>query len=234
MKNILLLSIICMGLSVNAQLNFNNDTIDLVLNEGEQILNEGRVEIINSQSSGNLSYDYTIFTDEFKSTIGWTVQFCDCEQCLENYAPTGTCKDLAPGEKWFFIVDVTTKKAVDGNYFSMAFSNPNDAKDRDTITFKTKTGNLLGVENQFASSVNLNIVPNPSSSKTNIAFDAISGSAYTLSVINLLGESVEYFEINGNNQVSTTSLDVSALQSGIYFVVLSDGINSEVQKLVVN
>jgi len=234
MKKLILLSVIFVGLSASAQLSFNNDTIDLIINEGEQILNEGRVEIINSQTSGNLSYDYTIFTDEFKSTTGWTVQFCDCEQCLENYPLTGSCKDLAPGEKWFFIVDAITKKSFDGKFFSIAFSNPNDTKDRDTVTFKTKTGNLLGIENQIANSVNLNIVPNPSSSKTNIAFDAISGSAYTLSIINLLGESVEQFEINGNNQVSTTSLDVTALQSGIYFVVLSDGINSEVQKLVVN
>ena len=234
MKKLLLLVLTGLAFLGNAQVNFPKDTIDLVINEGDGILNEAQIPITNNSISATLDYNYNIFYDEFKGRTGWTVKFCDCNSCKENYDPTGSCTSIAASDTWTFVVDVITKTGLDNKYFSIGFINPNDPTDADTITIRTKIGNRLGTKSLNSLNANFEIVPNPSSFRTSISFDAASGKAYNLSVINLIGESVEQFEVNGNNQISTTNLDVSGLQSGIYFVFLSDGIKSEVQKLVVN
>ena len=234
MKKILLLIMTGFTFFGNAQVNFPKDTIDLIINEGEGILNEGKMVIVNNNLSATLDYDYSIFYDDFKGRAGWTVQFCDCNSCKENYGSSGSCTGLAAGESWTFVIDVMTKNGMDDKYFSIAFINPNDAKDADTVTIRTKIGNRLGRQTYSSLNANFEIVPNPSSDEANISFDASSGESYQLSVINLLGETVEQFNINGNNQVSTTKIDITGLQAGIYFVVLSNGSSSETQKLVVN
>lgn len=217
-----------------SQVNFPKDTIDFVIDEGNQILNEQKIKILNNQATGNLNYKYHIFVDEFKTTTDFTVLFCDCAQCLENYPDTGTCIDLEPSKSWTFAVDITSKKAIENKYFSISFVNPNDSTVADTLTLRTVQGLYLGMEKEVVKN-SFKIAPNPASDKVEVSFKSTISKEYNLSVVNLLGETVFIYDIYGvKNSSSEFTLDVSGFEPGIYFVVLNNGQDSEIQKLIVN
>jgi hypothetical protein len=52
-----------------------------------------------------------------------------------------------------------------------------------------------------------------------------------VNIYNMLGQ--EVFRTKLNNSSGTQTLNLSALQSGLYFVKISDGQNTSVKKLIV-
>ena len=233
MKKYLILLLTVSTTCLSGQVNFPKDTLEFVVNEGSDIQNEQNLYLKNNQASGDLNYDYHILLDEFKGTANWTVLFCDCENCIENYSDTGSCLGLKPKETWYFAVYITTTKAVKDKYFTMAFTNPNDSTDTDTVTLKTVVGNLLSTDNRVQRDLKLNITPNPAQDHVTVSFDTEAGTAYTLSIVNILGEEVMKKEITGEDYLVNRDFDVSDYESGLYFIHLKNGTQSRVQKLII-
>ena len=231
MRNFILIIIAGISISASAQINFNNDTIDLIINEGKGILN-GAQAVVKNQTSNNLNYDYVIFRDEFKSNSGWTVQFCECNGCLENYPLSGSCKGLTPSESWFYVVDVITEKAIENKYFSIAFSDPNNSSIADTLTYRTVKGNSLGGLNLVKVQTEFTLSPNPAIDVVTISFNNLNNGEYELLIINTMGETVKREIITDTNSLEH-KINVSSFEPGIYFIMAHDKTNSLVKKLIV-
>ena len=140
---------------------------------------------------------------------------------------------MAPGEAWYFLVDVIAKKGIAGKYFSIEFTNPNNTAEVDTLTIRTEIGNLLDVRNEKNIKTKLSIGPNPSTEKVTLSFVADINMEYSISVINIIGEKKFEKTLDKQEGDFSTEVDVSSFQSGIYFVILSNGASSETRKLIV-
>jgi len=79
----------------------------------------------------------------------------------------------------------------------------------------------------------INIYPNPVSSVGNIYINLEKPSIYTISIYNLSGQQVYNSKYNGIRGENTIQFSVDGLNSGIYFVKVSDANNSEIKKIVV-
>jgi hypothetical protein len=201
--------------------NFPEDTVILVIDEGVQ--KEQYLQIENN-TTDSLDYDYHIILDEFKATPQFSTQFCDCFACLEIYPTTGSCTDLEPGDFWPFAVYVLADSLIGGKYFTVAFVNPNDPSDGDTITVMTEEGDTLaddpgdvsvnsltGVNNDL----DVRLSPNPASDILNVSHNSQN---VMIRVLNITGEVV--IQMN-NTTAKGTDLDISDLQSGVYIVNVS-------------
>jgi len=97
-------------------------------------------------------------------------------------------------------------------------------------TWQIPTYYALGID-EVTIDKSIRIYPNPTSGKATIQFDVTSGN-YTLSVLNMLGQTVMADKINLNGQ-SSYSIDMSGFEKGMYFVKISNGPAQTVKKLVV-
>lgn len=225
MKNILAaFTIFCAG-GLGAQVNFPNDTVDMVLDHGLEA--EGKA-IITNNTSAPLDYKYNLLTDQFKGTSGWTVSMCDCKDCLVNYPDTGTCTGLPAGEFWLFSVYVTDKSTTGPagtKYFTLALNNPNNAADADTITFRTVTGRLASV-GQADRGVSMKIYPNPAQGEVSISIP------YQVSSAQLILTDLSGMEIYKSQISVSTSFSTRHLPRGVYVLSVQTAQDLFINKLV--
>jgi len=76
--------------------------------------------------------------------------------------------------------------------------------------------------------------PNPCSDYVNIKIFAESQNSFNISIYNLQGQLVYYKQLNYNNECQLFKLDLSELNSGIYFYSISDGFKEYQSKIIVN
>lgn len=224
MKLFTLLIFTLTTLGLHAQVNFAQDTMDLILDHGYQA--EGKM-IIENNTSGNLSYKYRILLDEFKGTSGWDVLMCDCQNCIENYPDTGTCNDLPPTEFWLFAVYVTHNASTPPptKYFTLALTNPNNPSDADTVTLRTVPGAPASVNN-VDNNDKIGVFPNPASNFIDIQAPAI-GKA-TLRLLSLSGSVLIEVNTDGGN----TRLNVADLPNGMYTLSITSEAAQTTRKIV--
>jgi len=202
------------GIMTQAQVDFPNDTIVLTIDE--KVSNEQYLDI-NNNGNDTLDYAYHIFLDEFKSTTGWSTQFCDCESCIENYAAQGMCEDLIPGDFWPFAVYLTPDSMIAGKMFSVSFINPNDSTDTDTVTLITEIGEEYiepgetSVNEGLIADNGVSISPNPASGVVSLQSNG-QGIIENVSIINLTGSVVIDEQLNKQQ----ATIDVSELPRGAY------------------
>jgi len=92
-------------------------------------------------------------------------------------------------------------------------------------------GQLVGV-NETKESINSFVVfPNPSSGQFDAQITAESAQ-FILSIRNMIGQVVYNESVSVSNTL-TKSIDLSNLEKGIYFVSLENGVNREVQKVII-
>jgi hypothetical protein len=77
----------------------------------------------------------------------------------------------------------------------------------------------------------MKIYPNPAVNTTSISLENSSGNDSQLRVLDITGKIIQELQVNG---VANIEINTSNLESGIYFIQLSDGINSRIEKLVIN
>ncbi|MBC8048146.1 MAG: T9SS type A sorting domain-containing protein [Fimbriimonadaceae bacterium] len=77
--------------------------------------------------------------------------------------------------------------------------------------------------------IGLSLSPNPAQSFVNIYADGFTAERVTVEIFNVIGERVASFEMNYDDNMQ---LNVSELQSGIYTVNISDGMQSVADKFV--
>ncbi|MEO8148497.1 MAG: T9SS type A sorting domain-containing protein, partial [Bacteroidia bacterium] len=77
--------------------------------------------------------------------------------------------------------------------------------------------------------VDLVIYPNPSKGVFNLSSVTKAGKNYTVSVFDVVGNTVKKFDWNGNR----TIIDLSNSPKGVYVVKISNDKETEVKKLIV-
>jgi hypothetical protein len=94
-------------------------------------------------------------------------------------------------------------------------------------------GDLLpvGINESKETSNNFRISPNPNNGQFKIEVNA-EGAQFKISVVNVVGQVVYNDAILARNTL-VQNVDLSHLEKGIYFVILENGGNKEVQKVIV-
>jgi hypothetical protein len=86
---------------------------------------------------------------------------------------------------------------------------------------------------EISDDLSMALVPNPTDGKFTIEIAAGKQQTVQLTVLNYLGQLVadlEKFEVNGRH---TVTYDLSLQEAGIYFVMIQNGKNRIVRKLVI-
>ena len=85
--------------------------------------------------------------------------------------------------------------------------------------------------NEESTSVNWNIFPNPANVKLTLNLAAINAQKLRISIVNSIGQEVLSFE---NIQAKQQTFDIENLASGIYSVIVNDGVNQSNRKFIKN
>jgi hypothetical protein len=78
----------------------------------------------------------------------------------------------------------------------------------------------------------LTVYPNPSKGIFNIDLVDVKNGDYLISVSNILGEEV-YSETRGVNSTTSTTINLSDLENGIYMLNIQNGDSSISKKLII-
>lgn len=118
--------------------------------------------------------------------------------------------------------------SADGTYtVELIQSNGNCS---DTIT-QTVTINTTGIA-ELNSIETISLQPNPAKDFLNVLMNLAIGKQYKLSVQNVLGETLSSQSLNASAAHNSSTLDISSLASGIYFLNLQSGKSSLVKRFV--
>ena len=86
----------------------------------------------------------------------------------------------------------------------------------------------------FPEDLQVNIFPNPSTNQINVAMQGQSADRITIQLMSLEGRILEQVQIGAGLISENTSLNVSALPKGMYFVKIQSGVaGSKVEKIVI-
>ena len=137
--------------------------------------------------------------------------------------------------------DVNTDMAYyikydDNTVYRLAFESF-DGSSTGNLSFNFEdVSDLLGLEN-VSEGVTFGMYPNPSKDKmVTIVYDLknVVSQENTISVYNLQGQLVHTSKVDSNNGFFNKTLDLSALQNGMYVVRFNSGNNSISKKLILN
>jgi hypothetical protein len=124
------------------------------------------------------------------------------------------------GTQWIFEVDDEEEVSI---YVTTVDQAGQESVPSETLTFRPGTENVA--ENGQAS---LNLYPNPTHSVLNLDAD-LQGRTEVM-VLDMNGRTVKHYVVNGLNEMR---LNVSDLQSGVYFIRVSNDTTNAVGKFVV-
>ncbi len=95
--------------------------------------------------------------------------------------------------------------------------------------FPIQVDDCTGIEKILAET-GFAISPNPSNGVFNITFSKDASAEYHITILNMTGEEVFESVVSGKNH---ESINVSELKSGIYFMLIDNGVTRRTQKLVI-
>ena len=187
--------------------NFTHNTYTLKDSQGNTIINR-------TGSAAN-----TIFRDTvFLANDCYTVNLTDlADDGLSFWA------NAAQGQGYFRIRNAATNVVV------MSF-NPDFG---DNIYQQFTIGYVLPVPEVGADLTSLHVYPNPASGIVTAEFSMPLNSQVNLSLVNMLGETVMTEQVNVTQEVEKFTLDVTALESGIYYLVAETGGKKETKRVAV-
>ncbi len=108
-----------------------------------------------------------------------------------------------------------------------------------TVTTKDKNVQLnkiayVGLNEIALSDNNFSIYPNPANSQTNVNFVANTNDAYKAIIVNALGQEVKSINFTNINIGSNSqAIDLSGLNTGLYFIKLSSKNTEGIQKIMI-
>lgn len=101
----------------------------------------------------------------------------------------------------------------------------------DNLAFSgTATTAVSSVESNIN---DVTLYPNPAKNKINLSFSSKLSKSYTAQIMDVLGKVVNTRTVNATTGSNLLSFDVSTLPSGTYSLSLNDGMQSSVQKFLV-
>ena len=175
---------------------------------------QGNILINRTGAAANTIYRDTVFL----ANDCYTVNLTDlADDGLSFWANT------AQGNGYFRIRNAAT------NVIVMSFN----ADFGDNIYQQFTVGYVLPVNEISSSLTSLNVYPNPASGIVTAEFSMPLNSQVTLSMVNMLGEIVMTEQVNVTQEVEKFALDVTALESGIYYLVAETGGKKETKRVAV-
>lgn len=155
--------------------------------------------------------------DTINSPQCWDVHFFDEKTgyYIDNGGGSYEIKKTTNGgQTW------TTQLSVENHYLNEFHFINNDvgiAIGDSGIIYKTKNSNILGI-NPSTPSLPLNIYPNPAKSTVNIDVQDIKGQSFKMEVYSSEGKQMRSFKFGE----PTTTVDITDLSKGIYFLTITD------------
>lgn len=174
--------------------------------------------IIECQASiTNNSQDSVFEWDklELTTSAGWSSSFCDPNNCY-NVVGNTTQFTLSPGAKRLFKFQCFTNNVAGNGSIKIAIRLKNNPSFSDTLSLSVN-GWSTGLNSHTKESANLTIYPNPVQENLFVTFTG--KTATTIEVVNLLG-AVQLKSVLQNGQ---STVDVSDLNPGIYFIRIREG-----------
>lgn len=92
---------------------------------------------------------------------------------------------------------------------------------------------LPAVEVQPGEIGSLNVYPNPASGLLNVEFSLPIYAGATLDIVNIVGQTLLTQNVIVSQPMEKVAVDVSTLESGIYYVVLRSGTEKSIKKVVI-
>lgn len=162
-------------------------------------------------------------------------------------------------EKWGYTNNTTTSQDIildgDGCYEFIVYDSYGDGiLSNGYVRLRQAAGLLLnfpgnsfdgeasgGFDVNFVNSVSnkisgqaVSVFPNPNDGNFSVQIKSDKNVAYTIAVSNVIGQTVYSDSISAGSGVNTKSINLSRLESGVYFVRLSDGSKETVRKVTIN
>lgn len=101
------------------------------------------------------------------------------------------------------------------------------------VTYLNRDYQYVGIKDNVSEISELNIFPNPADNNFNLIFMNENASEVTVELFNTLGQKVQKETYTGTKGLSTQNVDVTKLESGVYFVKVNVGSKSSVKKLTI-
>lgn len=206
-----------------------SDTVYLDL----EIDKRKKVEAVAANSGfGQVEYKYQLVSENVLGVGDWSVEFCDCNECLPGLTDSGRCT-LNGGETVKFLVYCTPKKFDDSfRYVTYRVIDVNDATVQpDTFTYVLRSPASSVKEKQNIS--NFEVFPNPINGKTQLQLYAGNSVDINVVVIDVLGNEVISESFDSRNGVVSEELNFENMESGVYFVNLLVDNERLIKKVIV-
>jgi hypothetical protein len=151
---------------------------------------------------------------------------------LADYRPAGTANDFVI-KNWQF-VNCTQLGIVDSIRFhlsssdnSFGFMNTPAYFSIDNFTTSTTVG-----LHELANISNISLFPNPSNENALISYHTAQEATLTVRMFDISGKEVMHTVLTGQAGPNMVPLETSLLESGAYFVNISDGSSSKIIKFI--
>lgn len=229
MNRILCLVAVLFFAQISSAQIFDVDTATTYLTPGEL----SKAAAAKVKNTGGLAWDVTwevVKDDLIGQKPTWTEgQFCDCSTCYSSFdypknenCSTVNASSLQPNEQYLFTWKVNP--GVVGNIddvertFILAAAEVNTGM-KDTVVFIVKKDPHLSAESNYEEiNTSSSIWADNNNALLNVRFFVRNNIDYSISVVNIVGEQVLVAENKNEIGNIEKTLDISALENGIYLV----------------
>jgi len=166
-----------------------------------------------------ITYKWTLITNTLPSA--WDYSLCDWQTCY-IFIPNSSAMDSISltdaqnGIKGFFSLAIIPGSNYGSGILAIHVYDAKDINRGDTISMTIENPNLVGIKENSAVSL-LSIYPNPTQNK--VTFNNKSFEKVDIEIYSAIGTLVMQ-DVSLANQ--STSIDLSKLDRGIYFVTIVD------------
>ena len=100
--------------------------------------------------------------------------------------------------------------------------------------FRMNSPLYTGVDGNGLTDASFGLYPNPAKDNVTITFNNVEAGNYEMTIEDVKGQKVVNEVITVKNRISNKVIDLSKIESGIYFVKVVNGSSIVTKKLVVN
>jgi hypothetical protein len=201
--------VFALGLTAGAQnFNFSNEQhVDIILTENSETSDIN----FSTLTAQEVTYKWELVSNTMPAE--WNFSLCDYNNCYIGVPALGTMititlEESENGMEGYFILNTMTGGVAGGGVVELYVYDAADYTIGEYVSWTVATEGFVSV-NEVDAVASLDVFPNPSSDQLNIRFD----NSFTGFISNNIGQKV--LDIRGNQ---LASVDVSALQSGLYVI----------------
>lgn len=194
----------------------------------EAVLNTYLTSTINITHNDLTTDSVEIYWEVVENTMlsGWDYSWCAYLDCFGQNITSGTFDKFGPGQNAFFKVNLNPMSINGGGFVKIRVFDTNTPGIVDTLTYNYNA--VLGLSDGLEYADNITVYPNPTSGKE-LSIEGMEPNS-KINIFNSNGQLVH----NETAKLTETSLHLTNLEDGIYFLKLSkDGAVYSTRKLIV-